>query len=360
MNRYIYLLMIGISVWQFSCGRAEQQKVETADIRRAFVLGKEAVSAELKLPAELLPYEKSHIHTKLDAYVQRVLVDIGDQVRKGQVLALLEAPEVKSKTAEANAKLLEAEAKYRAAEDRYSRLLNASKTEGAVSAGDITAVKNTFQADSAFWQAAKLMAQSYREQQDYLNIRAPFDGIITARNVNAGDFVNQNQSRTMLTLERPDKLRLRVHVPEAYVQTTPESEGLSFTTDGLSNRAFEAVLARKSGSINPQTRTETWEYEFDNTDGILKPGMYATAKLKLNRKEESFVVPTAAVATTLEKKFVIRVRDGFTEWVDVRTGISKGGKTEIFGPVNAGDILLSRASDELKQGQPVEYAVGGD
>lgn len=357
MNRAIYYLILGISLLQFSCRNGDQQTTATEDVRAAFRLGKEAVSSDLKLPGELLPYEKADINTKLDAYVQRVLVDIGDQVKRGQILVVLDAPEIKTKTAEANAKLLEAEAKYHASEDRYKRLLNASKTQGAVSEGDLISLKNTFQADSAFWQAAKLMAQSYKEQQDYLNIRAPFDGIITARTIDAGDFVNQNQNRTMLTLERPDRLRLRVHVPEAYVQTTPSSELLSFTTDGLSNRAFEAKLARKSGSINPQTRTEIWEYEFDNQEGILKPGMYAMAALILNRAEESFVVPSAAVATTLEKKFVIRVKDGVMEWVDVRTGISKNGKTEIFGELNSGDILLSRASDELKQGQRIEYAI---
>lgn len=357
MNRKIYHFLIGISFLQFSCNSGEQQTSEAEDIRSAFKLAREAVETELKLPAELLPYEKAEIHTKLDAYVQRVLVDIGDKVKKGQVLVTLDAPEIKSKTAEANAKLLEAEAKYRASEDRYIRILNASKTQGAISEADIIALKNTYQADSAFLQAAKLMAQSYREQQDYLSIRAPFDGIVTNRNVDAGDFVNQHQTRTLLTVERPDKLRLRVHVPEAHVHSNPKSELLSFTTDGLGNKKFEAQLARKSGSINPQTRTEIWEYEFDNKDGVLKSGMYAMVELVLSREENSFVVPAAAVATTLERKFVIRIKDGVIAWVDVRTGISKGGKTEIFGELNEGDILLSRASDELKQGRKVEYAI---
>ncbi|MGY6521937.1 MAG: efflux RND transporter periplasmic adaptor subunit [Mongoliitalea sp.] len=357
MKNITYHFLLGVALFQFSCSSGEQQTSEAEDIRSAFKLSKEAIETELKLPAELLPYEKADIHTKLDAYVQRVWVDIGDKVKKGQVLLSLDAPEIKSKTAEAEAKLVEAEAKYRASEDRYKRLLNASKTEGAISEGDLISVRNAFHADSAFWEAAKLMARSFREQQDYLSIRAAFDGIVTSRNVDAGDFVNQNQSRTLLTVERPDRLRLRVHVPEAYVQTTTQSEQLYFTTDGLSNQRLEAQLARKSGSINPQTRTEIWEYEFDNQEGILKPGMYTMAALILNRAEESFVVPSAAVATTLEKKFVIRIKDGVMEWVDVRTGISKNGKTEIFGELNSGDVLLSRASDELKQGQKIEYAI---
>jgi membrane fusion protein (multidrug efflux system) len=357
MNRYIYHFILGISFLQLSCQESSRQEVLTEDVLNAFVLGKEAVSSQLKLPAELLPYEKADIHTKVDAYVQRLLVDIGDKVKKGQTLVLLDAPEVKSKTSEANARLLEMEAKYLGSEDRYKRLLTASKTEGAISQGDLISAKNVFRADSASLQAAKLMARSYQEQQDYLTIRAPFEGIITARMVDAGAFVNQNQTRVLLTLERPDKLRLRVHVPEAFVQSTPESENLSFAIDGLTDRKFEAKLARKSGSINPNTRTEIWEYEFDNSQLVLMPGMYAMVELNLLKAKESLAVPIAAVATTLERKFVIRIKEGVTEWIDVRTGVSKSGKIEIFGAFEEGDVLLSRASDEIKQGQQIQYKV---
>jgi membrane fusion protein, multidrug efflux system len=357
MNKFIYPLILGITVLHLSCKEKTEQESATEEELSAFVLGREPISSELKIPAELLPYEKAEIHTKLDAYIQRVFVDIGDRVRKGQSLVLLDAPEIKSKTAEANAKLMEIEAKYFSSEDRYKRLMNASKTEGAISEGDLILAKNSFRADSASLQAAKLMAQSFQEQQNYLTIRAPFDGIITSRMVDAGAFVNQNQNHALLTLESPLRLRLRVHVPEAFIQGVPESEKLTFSTDGITNRTFEAILARKSGSINPNTRTEIWEYEFDNSQLVLKPGMYATVVLKLSKEEESLVLPVAAVATTLERKFVIRIKDGLTEWIDVRTGVSKGGKVEVFGALEEGDILLSRASDEIKQGQQVNYRV---
>lgn len=340
-----------------ACQGDAPQEDAPEEVRAAFLLKKEAVAIELRLPAELLAYERAELFTKVDAYVQRVHVDIGDRVKKGQELLLLDAPEVNSKTAEAEARLLEAEARYRASEDQYLRTLRASRTEGTVAEAALTSLRGNFQADSAHWQAARLLAQSYREQQDYLRIRAPFDGIVTGRSVDPGDFAAPRPENVLLIVEHPDKLRVRVHVPEAYVQALPDSETLAFQVDGLRQSEFTARLARKSGSIHPQTRTEIWEYEFENKEGHLLPGMYAQVDLQLKRAEESFVVPTAAVATTLERKFVIRVRDAALEWVDVRTGISKGGRTEIFGNLAAGDILLSRASDELKAGQQVTIAM---
>ncbi|MEX0980846.1 MAG: hypothetical protein WDZ47_02035, partial [Bacteroidales bacterium] len=111
---------------------------------------------------------------------------------------------------------------------------------------------------------------------------------------------------------------------------------------------------RKSGSINRETRTELWEYEYDNSAGDLKPGMYATTNLLLTRQEESFVVPYPAVVTSMERKFVIRANNGEAEWVDVHEGISLENGKEIFGNLEAGDTLLSRGREELKPGSPVK------
>jgi RND family efflux transporter MFP subunit len=327
------------------------------DVRNAFILTREEISKTLSLPAELQPYERAEINTKLDAYVQRVLVDIGDKVNRGQVLAVLEAPEINSRFAEAQAKLLEAEARYKTSEDRAKRLEKAAQNPGVVADADLIAVQKNFEADSASWQAAGLMARSISQQRDYLIIRAPFEGIITKRNVDAGDFVNQNRNESLFVLERPDILRLKVHIPEAYVNAQPQSDTMSFTTDGLVNRSFKALLARKSGSIDPDTRTELWEYEFENQEGYLKPGMYATVNLQLKRSEASFVVPQAAVVTSMEKKFIIRVENKKVERVDVRTGFAKDGYVEIFGALTEGDTMLSRASDELKLGEKIEIQI---
>jgi membrane fusion protein, multidrug efflux system len=188
----------------------------------------------------------------------------------------------------------------------------------------------------------------------YLTIRSPFDGIITKRTIDPGDYVGQPGSNPLFIVEKPEILRLRVYVPETFVNSIPSSEMIPFTTESVVGQQFSAKLARKSGSIDPATRTELWEYEYDNSQMNLKPGMYAIANLQLHRPESTFVVPHAAVATTLERKFVIRIRNSEVEWVDVRQGIADENGMEIFGNLQEGDTILMRATDELKSGSMVK------
>lgn len=144
-----------------------------------------------------------------------------------------------------------------------------------------------------------------------------------------------------------------MHVPETYVTSVPAGDSISFTTESVYDKVFSAILARKSGSIDPGTRTELWEYEYENHAGELKPGMYAVASLELKRPTSTFMVPHPALVTSLEKKFVVRIKDGKAEWVDVREGISNENNVEIFGDLDEGDILLNRGSEELKPGTAV-------
>jgi hypothetical protein len=128
---------------------------------------------------------------------------------------------------------------------------------------------------------------------------------------------------------------------------------IHFSTKANPDQQFEGLLVRRSGSIDPATRTEIWEFEIKNDKNILRPGSFADVKLDVSRAHPSFVVPFPAVVTTLEKKFVIRVRGGVTEWVDVAQGINLPDKTEIFGKLTEGDTLVAKGNEELKPGTRV-------
>ncbi|HTH30229.1 MAG TPA: hypothetical protein VL946_02715, partial [Lacibacter sp.] len=166
----------------------------------------------------------------------------------------------------------------------------------------------------------------------------------------AGALVGTVNTKPIFVLENSSSLRLRIPVPEAYTASVLEGSVISFTTDAQPDLSYKATLSRKAGALNVSNRTETWEFLYVNNGYILKPGMYATASLKLLRKNSSFVVPASAVATNLERRFVIRVTDGKAEWVDVRIGVSMNNQLEIFGALNEGDLLLVRATDERKPG----------
>ena len=356
MNNYLIVLEGVILFLISSCVQQTGEVKKAEDSKDAFTLKKQEVGITLNLPAELLAYEKAEIHAKVDGFVHAVVSDIGDQVKKGQVLARIDAPEVTSQFAQATAKFNESRARFTASKDKYSRIQMAANQQGVISEAEIINTKNQMLADSAALISAQSSARAYGELQDYLTIRAPFDGLITGRFVDIGDFVGNSGKPVLFTLENPRKLRLRVYVPESYTGNIPVNDTLTFTVDAA-DKIFKAKLARKSGSINRETRTELWEYEYDNKDGHLKPGMYTMTRLQLNRPAGSFVVPFAAVVTSLEKKFVVRIYNGEVKWVDVREGISLEKGKEIFGTLNEGDTLLSRGSDEFKPGSKLTIRV---
>jgi RND family efflux transporter MFP subunit len=203
-------------------------------------------------------------------------------------------------------------------------------------------------ADSAAYEALRQQTKVYKEVSGYLHITAPFDGVVTARKADPGALVGANSM--LLTVQDNHILRLRVSVPEVYVAAAAGRRDLSFSVDAYPEQRFSGVLTRKTGTIDPVTRTELWEYDVDNRKQLLKAGGFVYARLGLGRGTASLVVPPAAVATTLERKFVIRVREGKAEWVDVRQGMTTDKGVEVFGELRAGDTLVGKASDERKPG----------
>lgn len=331
-------------------GNLAVAKKAGADSVTVFFLKKDTVNKLITLPAELIPLERAEIFAKVSGYVSSVKVDIGDKVSKGQLLALLEAPEMIANYAQAGADVQSARSKYLGSLDAYQRIMNAAKVDGTVAAGELEKAKSQMLADSASLNAARSKTNAYGQLKDYLIIRAPFNGVVTQRNVDPGTLVSTGNTKPVLVVENINTLRLRVPVPEAYTAANTATSSIGFTVDAQPGITYQAKLSRKAGAINLANRTETWEFLYQNNSGQLKSGMYANAVLKLGRAAPTFLVPAAAVATNLEKRFVIRLRDGKAEWVDVRAGINLGDRIEIFGNLVEGDTLLIRATDEIKGG----------
>lgn len=351
-NRFVIVIAISLFTWSCGTRKSEPTSVQTTDSVALFTLKKETIGKTLSLPAELLPWERADVFAKVQGYVRELKVDIGDRVRKNDVLLILDAPEVTANYASAAANLQAAKSKYHTSQDVYKRTVLASREKGAVSDSELERIKNQMFTDSATYEAARSGADASAQLKNYLVIRAAFDGVITKRNVYAGTLVGKDQA-PMIVLENLSKLRLRIAVPEAYTAALPESNTITFSVDAQPTMKYSATLARKSNEIDDKTRTELWEFEVPNTTLELKSGMYGNATLNVRRDGPSFVVPYSAVVTTLEKRFVIRVRQGKTEWVDVRTGMNTDDKTEIFGDLLEGDLLLSKPNEEIKSGQTV-------
>jgi RND family efflux transporter MFP subunit len=191
------------------------------------------------------------------------------------------------------------------------------------------------------------------ETEQYLRITAPFDGVITERNVHPGALVGPNTSLPMLRVETLQHLRLVVPVPETYIAAVPEASAVEFTVPAFPRQKFKGRIARISHSVDGKTRTMPVELDVNNRGGKLTPGSFSEVMWPVHQPGASLLVPSSAIATNLERTFVVRVRKGKTEWVDVKPGASSGSYTEVFGNLQAGDEVAVRGSDELAPGTQV-------
>ncbi len=336
-----------------SCSQSGEQPPKDAakpknDSVAAFLLQSAALDKSVSLPGELLPYEKVLIYGKVSSFVKKLFVDIGSPVKKGQVIAVLDAPEMQSKIAESKQRLESTKAKWISSTDVYKRLSEASKTEGVIASADLEKAKNQAGSDEALLRAAQAELNAVQETAGYLVLKAPFTGIVTKRNVDAGAYVGKPGEMPLFEIEDNAILRLRIALPEAITGTKVKDGQVQFTIKAIPGKHFEGKLTRKSGSLDVNTRSEVWEFIVSNSDHSLKSGMFADCKLNIQRDGKSFFVPYSTVVTTLEKKVVIKIENNMTRWVDVGQGINLPDKIEIFGNLQNGDTLVLKGNEELK------------
>jgi membrane fusion protein, multidrug efflux system len=325
---------------------------DVPDTVEVFALHRTVVHKKLALPAELLPWQRAELRARLPGYVREVRVDIGDRVKKNQVLYVMDAPEVVANSARSAADLEASLARYQNSLDRYRRIVQAAEEKGAVAEAELQQARSQLQADSAAHESARSATRAEEQMRDYLILRAPFDGVITGRFADPGAMSGAGDT-PLAVLEDHSRLRLRIAVPEIYSSAQPTGRDIQFTVEAMPSRLFSARLERTSGQIDPVTRSEIWEYRVGNSDGELKSGMYATAQLGLQRTEDGFLVPFSSVVTNMERNFVIRVRDGKAEWVEVSNGFTTSDGLEIYGDLHEGDRLVAAATDEIVDGQTV-------
>ena len=342
-----------------ACNQQETQttnteKLETkVDSVKSFLLVLDSAKKQVSFPGELLPNENAQIRAKAQGYIKKLHVDIGSKVSKGQILALIDAPEINSRLQELNQKVSAAKSRYLSSKDYFERINIAAKSDGVIAASELERTKNQMMTDSAEYNAATFASSSYRQVGNYLAVIAPYSGIITKRNIVVGSFVGNPGDRPLFDLEDSKTLRLQVAVPEIYTNAVLLNNEGELITRSLPDKKFQAKLVRKAGSIDNETRSELWEFEIPNATGELKAGSYADVKLQFVRMQQSFVAPVSAIVTTLEKKFVLKISNHSTQWVDVRTGFNMGEIQEIFGELHAGDTLVLKGNEEIKAGTEV-------
>jgi len=344
---------------------AWQARAQSSDL--ASVVSK-PVSRTVDLPAEIWPYLSVSLHAKVPGYVERVLVDRGSQVKEGELLINLTAPEMDAQIAEAEAKVqaaeadrLQAEAQLSAAQSTYERTQEAAKTPGAIAGNDLVLAQKQVDAAQAVvnsrqkaTSAAQSAANALKVMLVYLKITAPFDGVVTDRLVHPGALVGPPTDPGLLVIQQVSHLRVVVPVPEEDVGGINRGASVEFTVPAYPHHSYSGKIARIPEALDQKTRTMPVELDVMNRDGTLAPGMYPSVKWPVRGQGAELWVPRTSVVTTTERTFVIRDHDGHAEWVDVKKGVAEGDLVEVLGNLKAGDMVVRRANDELREGTALQ------
>ncbi len=345
---------------------AQTEKQESAiDTPSVIVvpITKGTLNSTITVPGELVPFQEVDIYAKITSYVKKLYVDIGSEVHTGQLLATLEAPELNSQLAASESRIKQQEAVYFASKATYDRLLSTSKTPGTVSENDLEQAEAKKNSDLANVEAAKSDYKAVAANLDYLQIRAPFDGVVSARNVNLGAYVGpagKGSDMPIFVIQEQSKMRLVISVPELYTGGLSNKDEVTFSVKALPNRKFKAQVKRLAGALDEKLRAERLEMDVYNKNKDLLPGMYADVNLPIPSRDSAYIVPKTAVVVSTERVFVIRVNDNKAEWVDVKKGFQSGGIMEIYGELKPGDKLVAKANDEIRDGQSVTVSNSGN
>ena len=342
-----------------ACGSAsekkEESKTEVSGIP-VFALTTEKISSSLKVPGELVSFRDVDLYAKVSGFAKELYADVGSEVKEGQLLALMDAPEIISQLASARSRVEAQTATYAASKANYDRLLETSKTPGTISQNDLEQALAKSTSDFAQLESAKSIQREIAAMQNYLEIRAPFSGIISARNVSVGAYVGPSGKGSefpMFTLNEQKKLRLVVYIPESYTSYLHQDDEISFTVKAYPQEKLKAKIKRLAGALDKRLRSQRVEMDVVNENKKLLPGMIAEVEFSMSSDANSFVVPSSAFVNSPEKVFVIRVTNNKAEWVEVKKGMESKGKVEIFGPLTVGDQLVTTASEEVREGAEV-------
>jgi RND family efflux transporter MFP subunit len=357
------LVLGGIAVYGIFTRLAEENTVraETAQMAVPSVSvispQRSAPAQEIVLPGNVQPFISSPIYARTNGYVKNWYADIGAHVRKGQLLAVIETPEVDQQLAQSRSNLATARANLRLAEitkNRYQGLL----ATHAVAQQDVDNAVGTYNANKTIVEADQANVKQLETLQSFEKVYAPFDGIITARNTDIGTLINSGNTGNVKTdlfhISQPGKLRVYVNVPEQYSKAATPGLTASLTLAEFPGRQFQGKLVRTSEAINFSTRTLTAEIDVDNPTGELLTGSYTEVHLKVSGQTSSYLVPVSTLVFRSQGLQVAVVSDGSAVLTPVTPGRDFGDQIEIVSGLKGDESVVVTPPDSIVSGQKVQ------
>jgi RND family efflux transporter MFP subunit len=310
---------------------------------------------DLVLPGNTQAFIDSPIFARTNGYLERWYVDIGARVRKGELLAEIETPELDQQLRQSKAQLATAEANLNLSQITAERDENLLKTH-SVSTQERDNAVNANVANRATVDSNQANVARLEQLQSFEKVYAPFDGIITARSTDVGALIDAgaNAPKELFHIASITKLRIYVAVPEVYSRSAISGASAGVTLDEYPGETFHGVLVRNSNSIDAASRTLLVEVDADNSSGRLMPGAYVQIHLKLPADSRSVTVPSNALIFRKEGLQVAVVRNGKAELVPVTPGRDYGDSMEILAGLRPQDDVILSPSDSLITGTPVQ------
>ena len=303
------------------------------------------------LPGNVTAWTDSPIYARASGYLTRWCFDIGAKVKKGALLAEIATPEVDQQLAQAEADLNTAQANANNARiqaDRYSGLVKSN----AVSRQDTDTFVNQATATAAAVRSAQANVERLRELQSFEKVYAPFDGVVTARNVDTGQLIDPGAGRELFHLQAIQTLRVYANLPQAYSNNVKRGSKIGLTFAEHSGKTYEGTLVRTADAIDPASRTLLVEIDVDNRAGELLPGSLAQVHFKTPAAGPVFIVPAAALIFRKEGLRVgVVVNGSVAHLLPVVIGEDDGASVQIVNGLSAGDRVIQDPPDSLIEGE---------
>jgi RND family efflux transporter MFP subunit len=316
-----------------------------------------APAQEIILPGNVQPFITSPIYSRTNGYLKKWYFDIGAHVKQGQLLAVIETPEVDQQLEQSISNLNTAKANLALAEitrNRYEGLVK----DNAVAQQLVDNAVGTYNANKATVAANEANVKQLQALQSFEQIYAPFDGVITARNIDIGDLINSGSSGGVKTdlfhMAQPGTLRVYVNVPEEYSQGIKTGMTADLSLAEFPGRKIQGKLVRTSDDINMTTRTLLIEVDVDNPSGTLLTGSYAEVHLAVPSQASTYLLPVNTLIFRSEGLRVGIVRDGKVVLTAVTPGHDFGNEIEIVSGLKADDQVIINPPDSIISGQQVQ------
>ncbi|MDB6089817.1 MAG: Efflux transporter, family, subunit [Gammaproteobacteria bacterium] len=319
---------------------------------------REDLYREITIPAEFRAYNEVDLHAKVSGYVRRVNVDIGDKVQAGELLALLEIPELRDELDHAVAAQQRAAADYKDAHLAYTRLVEVNQQHpNLIAQQDLDTAEAKDGTALGALAGAKSDVERYRTLVSYTRITAPFGGVVTKRYADPGALIqagtSSQQAMPLVRVSDNNLLRLDFPVSVEYVRGIRANTPVSVHVASLGDREFQGKIARFANRIDDSTRTMVVEMEVPNPSLELVPGMYANVTLKVEQRPHVLAIPTEAVPPGSKNVLVVNGSHQVEER-PIKLGLETAAKYEVQSGLSEGDLVMMGNPAQLLPGQKVE------